>query len=92
MNTALTVISGLVADLPNPDAVQPPGTEGFVSIMGWSKWVAGVVAIIGIMAIGAMMTVSNRRGEAGEHAGKIVGALTGVVLISAAWSIVGFLM
>ena len=25
--------------VPNPDPIQPPGTEGFTTVMGWAKWI-----------------------------------------------------
>lgn len=78
--------------VPNPDPIQPPGTEGLTSIMGWVKWVALAVCVIGLIVAGAMMAVQSRRGEGGEHVGKIGMALGGVVVISAAASLVGFLM
>ncbi|KJL40882.1 MAG: hypothetical protein CMH84_00715 [Nocardioides sp.] len=80
------------ADIPNPAPVQPPGTNGFVTIMGWVKWVALAVCVIGIIVAGALMAINSRRGEGGEHAGRIGFALGGVIVISAAASLVGFLV
>ena len=80
------------ADIPNPAPVQPPGTNGFVTIMGWVKWVALAVCVIGIIVAGALMAITSRRGEGGEHAGRIGFALGGVIVISAAASLVGFLV
>lgn len=78
--------------VPDPDPIQPPGTEGFTTIMGWAKWVALAMCVLGLFAAGALMAVHSRRGEGGEHAGKIAMALGGVVVISAAASLVGFLV
>ncbi len=78
--------------LPNPDPIQPPGTQGFTMLMGWAKWVALAVCILGLFIGGAMMAIQSRRGEGGEHAGKIGMVLVGVIVISAASSLVGFLM
>jgi hypothetical protein len=38
-----------------------------------------------------MMAINARRGEGGEHVGRIGMALGGVIVISAAGSLVGFL-
>jgi len=76
----------------NPTAAQPPGTQGLNAIMGWAKWVALAICILGLVAAGAMMAVNSRRGEGGEHVGKIGMALGGVIVISAAGSLVGFLV
>jgi len=86
------LIVALPLQIPNPDPVQPPGTEGLTAIMGWAKWVALAICILGLIAAGAMMSINSRRGEGGEHVGKIGMALGGVIVISAAASLVGFLM
>lgn len=63
---AALVPMDVLAGLPDPDPVQPPGTEGLTDIMGWARWVALVVCILGLFAAGAIMAVSSRRGEGGE--------------------------
>lgn len=87
-----TLPSLLPLQLPDPDPVQPPGTEGFNDVMGWGKWVALAVCILALFAAGAMMGIQSRRGEGGEHVGKIGMALGGVIVISAAAALVGFLV
>ena len=86
-----TLPSLLPLQLPDPDPVQPPGTEGFNDVMGWGKWVALAICILALFAAGAMMGIQSRRGEGGEHVGKIGMALGGVIVISAAAALVGFL-
>ena len=44
-----------LATVIDPGAVQPPGTEGLVSIMSWVKWVALALAVAGLMVGGAMV-------------------------------------
>lgn len=92
VQATVTAISLLPMQVPNPEPVQPPGTSGFVTIMGWAKWVALAVCILGLIAAGALMAIQSRRGEGGEHVGKIGMALGGVIVISAAASLVGFLV
>ena len=89
--TTTDVLAALPAQVPNPDAVQPPGTEGFNTLMGWAKWVALAVCVLGLFAAGALMAIQSRRGEGGEHVGKIGMALGGVIVISAGAALVGFL-
>lgn len=84
-------LSLLPLEVPSPKPIQPPGTEGFTTILGWAKWVALAICILGLFMAGALMAVQSRRGEGGEHAGKIGMALGGVIVISAAASLVGFL-
>lgn len=81
----------IVAQIPDPDPIQPPGTQGFNAILGWAKWVALAICILGLFAAGALMSINSRRGEGGEHVGKIGMALAGVIVISAAVALVGFL-
>ena len=82
---------GIVSAVPDPAPVQPPGTDGLSTILGWAKWVALAVCVLGLITAGALMAIQSRRGEGGEHVGKIGMALGGVVVISAAASLVGFL-
>lgn len=90
--SVLGAVVNVLAAVPDPEAVQPPGTEGFTTIMGWAKWVALAVCILGLVGAGALMAIQSRRGEGGEHVGKIGMALGGVIVISAAGSLVGFLV
>ena len=95
--TILSTTNDVVMALPiatfiDVDPTQPPGVDGFVTIMGWAKWVALAICILGLIAAGAMMSINSRRGEGGEHVGKIGMALGGVIVISAAAALVGFLV
>lgn len=85
------LLNFLPMQIPDPVPIQPPGTDGLNVIMGWAKWVALAVCILGLFAAGALMAVQSRRGEGGEHVGKIGMALGGVIIISAAAALVGFL-
>lgn len=76
--------------LPDPAPVQPPGTEAITTILGWAKWIGLAVCILGLIGAGAVMAVQSRRGEGGEHAGRIGWALGGAIIISAAVSLIGF--
>ena len=43
-----------VMALPDPAPIQPPGTAELTSIMGWAKWIALAVCILGLIAAGAV--------------------------------------
>jgi H+/gluconate symporter-like permease len=46
-------INSLPLALPNPPPAPPPGFEGPVGvILGWVKWVALIVAVLGVIIIG----------------------------------------
>ncbi|MFE3459956.1 hypothetical protein ACFXKD_20620 [Nocardiopsis aegyptia] len=82
-----------LAAVPDPGAGQaPPGADGFLAILGWAKWVALGICVLGLIVAGATMAIQSRRGEGGEHLGKIGMVLGGVIVISAATSLVGFLV
>jgi type IV secretory pathway VirB2 component (pilin) len=78
------------ADMPTPTNGPPPGAEKFQQVMGWVKWIALGVAVIGIMVIGAKLAIESRRGEGGAHLGALGTAMAGVIVISGAASLVGF--
>ena len=60
--------------------------------MGWAKWVGLGIAVVGLIMLGVSLTVSARRGEGGEIGGWLGRLLIGVIIISAAFTIVGFLV
>ena len=89
----LTTAGALGAVVPDPvPGGMPPGFESFTVVMGWAKWVGLGVAVVGLIILGVTMTVSARRGEGGEIGGWLGRLLVGVIVISAAFTIVGFLM
>ena len=105
MDHAIALLSGaqdaashfaLVAspNIPDPgNGSAPPGVgSAFESVMGWAKWICLGIAVLGIMAIGAMIAVGSRRGEGGEKVGALGWALAGVCIIAGAVSLVGFLV
>lgn len=88
-----TLMSMPILEVPNPGAgTAPPGFGKFTTMMGWSKWVALGALVVALMVQGATMGFGARRGDGGEH-GKAIGyVLVGVMVVSAAWSIVGFIV
>ncbi|MPV36102.1 hypothetical protein GB881_03420 [Georgenia subflava] len=82
----------VLTNVPDPGRGEaPPGTEGFLEVLAWSKWVALGICVLGLIVAGALMAVNSRRGEGGEHLGRIGMALAGVIVISAAYFLVGAL-
>lgn len=91
VTAAADVVQAVGLDIPDPAAVKPPGFDGIDSIMGWAKWAALAVCIVALIGVGALMALPSRRSEGGEHAGNVGKVLMGVVVISAAAALVGFL-
>ena len=69
----------------------PPGFENFTTIMGWGKWIGLGILVMALIFAGVKMAIGNRRGEGGDHAASIGWVLGGVLVVSAAFSIVGLL-
>ncbi|MHB9004714.1 MAG: hypothetical protein ACYC6C_11745 [Coriobacteriia bacterium] len=92
IDTLLTAAELLPAQIPNPDPVQPPGTEGVTTVMSWAKWIGFALAGIAIIIVAVRMFFNSRRGEGGEHAGALGWILGGVILIGGGVGLVTALM
>ncbi len=86
-----TLFATVASNLPNPQPIQPPGTGDISTVMGWVMWLGLALCILGLVVAGALMAINTRRGEGGEHAGRIGMALGGVIVIGAAGALIGFL-
>lgn len=86
--------SGLVPmapAMPQVNSTEPPGAAQFDTLLGWAKWISLGVCVLGLVAAGALMAFQSHRGEGSEHLHRVGMALIGVVIISAASSLVSFL-
>ena len=65
LHSILTAANDFLAhvpmDIPNPDPVQPPGTQGVTTLMSWLKWI-GYAVVGGQLppATGAALAISYR--------------------------------
>ena len=87
-------LSGLVPmapAMPEVTSTEPPGAAQFDTLLGWAKWISLGVCVLGLVAAGALMAFQSHRGEGSEHLSRVGMALIGVVIISAASSLVSFL-
>ncbi|MFD1722424.1 hypothetical protein [Amnibacterium endophyticum] len=92
-STVTAVLPQLVTAVPDPGAgTMPPGFGAFTTVMGWAKYIGLGVAVVGLIMLGVSLTISARRGEGGEIGGWLGRLLIGVIIISAAFTIVGFLV
>ncbi len=87
---------GLVAaedEVPTPGGAEmPEGFDNFTTLLSWVKWVCLGVTIISLMVAGARMGFGSRQGDGEEHASRVGQVLIGVILVSAAASMVSFLL
>ena len=77
--------------IPDPDPVQPPGTEGVTTILSWLKWI-GYVVVGGAIIVGCMaIAVNFRRGEGQDAITKIIWPMAGAIVIGGGAALIGIL-
>ncbi len=81
----------VLAALPDPDPVAPPGFEGVTTLLGWARWAVLVAAILSLLLLAVMFMFNSRRGEGGEHVKGFVVTIVAVMIAGAATSLVGFI-
>jgi formate-dependent nitrite reductase membrane component NrfD len=85
---ATTTASGI----PDPGrGTAPPGSDGILTIIKWAAWIAFGVCVLGVIIAGAMMAISSRRGEGGEHMSRLGWVCGGAIIIGSASALVGAL-
>lgn len=90
--SASTEVGQVLASIPDPSPVQPPGTGGVTTVISWLKWI-GYAVVGGAIIVGGMtIAVSSRRGEGQDAIGRILWPLGGAIVIGAGISAVGILM
>ena len=83
----------VLGSVPNPgEGEAPPGFGKFNDIMGWAKWIALGILVVALMAAGVRLAIAGRTGDGGEHVTHIGRALGGVIVVSAAFALVSFLV
>lgn len=97
MSTVLTALSVtqdtlILADINAPASVQPPGTAGLLTVLGWGAWIVTLACIGGIFAVAGKMAFAHRRGEGSEAVGQLGWVMGACVLIAAAGPIVNLLV
>ncbi len=82
---SLMLLSGSAhAAAPTPGQVQPPGTEGLTTMLGWGGWLVSFVCVAGILIVVAMMALKHRRGEGGGEAMGALGWVLGACVLGSA--------
>lgn len=76
----------------NHSAEGAPGAAGFVTILQWTVWISLAICVLSLIAGGALLAVSRRRGDGERHLGRLGVVLGAVILISAASAIVAALL
>jgi hypothetical protein len=83
---------GPLAAIPTPTAVQPPGTEGLLTVLNWVTWIVTAACVFGVLVVAGMMAVSHRRGQGSEAVGNLGWVMGGCVLAASASQLVNVLI
>lgn len=79
------------AGFPNPNAQQPPGVQGLVTLVNYAAWAFTLVCVVAIIIAAGKLAIAHQRGEQpgtgivmvliaaviGTSAGPILNAVTG---------------
>ncbi len=64
----LLVTKIALLDVVNPGTgIQPPGTQGIVTVMGYVAWVVCALCVTGVLLVAGRMALHHRQGIGGEH-------------------------
>lgn len=79
--------------VPNPGpGKQPPGFGKFTDIMAWVKWIALGCLVIALIVAGGRLAGGERHGDGEEHGWRIGKVLIGAMIVSGAFTIIGFVV
>jgi hypothetical protein len=83
-------VASVFAQIPGGGApAPPPGVDTkFNTILSWASYIGYGICVLGLIITGAILAISHRRGQSGEHAAGIGYALGGSVLIGVASGLV----
>ena len=68
---------------PSPTSTAPPGSEYFLTFLGWALWGVTIVGVVGFLAVGGGMMISHTRGTGGttgEHGAKFAMVAAGCIV------------
>ena len=91
---ALPITKFLLLAVVNPGTgIQPPGTQGIVTAMGYVSWVVCALCVTGVLLVAGRMALHHRQGIGGEHLSGLAWVLTHVrILVAAGSGVVGALI
>ncbi len=82
----------LAVEIPKPTGIQPPGTEGLTTILGWIAWGVTFLCVVGVFFVAGSMAFAHRRGEGSESVGKLGWVMGACILGASATSLVNVLI
>ena len=83
LNILTTGIS-VAGTIPNPTPEQPPGTEGFTTILNWIAWAVIIMGVAGFLASAGFLAFASFTGrEINGVKGLIISLIVCILAISA---------
>ncbi len=83
LNILTTGIS-IAGTIPNPTPEQPPGTEGFTTILNWIAWAVIIMGVAGFLASAGFLAFASFTGrEINGVKGLIISLIVCILAISA---------
>lgn len=83
LNMLTTGIS-IAGTIPNPTPEQPPGTEGFTTILNWIAWAVIIMGVAGFLASAGFLAFASFTGrEINGVKGLIISLIVCILAISA---------
>ena len=88
ITTALTGLAHAAVALPNPTPEQPPGTDGFLTVLNWLSWIVIVAGLAGFLVSAGTLAFAAFSGREVNSFKGLVLALIVCILASAAGVII----
>ena len=80
----LTAGIDIAASIPNPTPEQPPGTEGFTTILNWIAWAVIIMGVAGFLVSAGFLAFASFTGrEINGFKGLIISLIVCILAISA---------
>lgn len=80
----LTTGINFAASIPNPTPEQPPGTEGFTTILNWIAWAVIILGVAGFLCSAGFLAFASFTGrEINGFKGLIISLIVCILAISA---------
>lgn len=78
--------------IPNPEPIKPPGTDGVTTLLAWIKWIGFAVAGGSIVVAGILVAVAIGRGDSNHALTRLLWPFAGVIIIAGGIGMVSALM
>lgn len=61
--TLMVAVPDFISALPNPNPEQPPGTEGFTTVLNWIAWGVIVLGLVGFLCSAGFLALASLTGR-----------------------------